>query len=257
MTAEPTLQSYDVLGVQVSVTTLTTASTAIHAWAKDKTSRFVCIRDVHGIMQAYDDPELSELHKSAAMVTPDGMPLVWIGRRAGLPVERTCGPDLMDRVLSDSATSGLRHYFFGGKPGVAERLKAVFEDRYPGLRVVGASTPPFRELTDEELQAVAAEISASGADVVWIGLSTPKQEFLMRRLVAHTSTTLIGVGAAFDFHTGAVKRAPRWIQKAGIESLFRLASEPRRLWRRYLIMAPRFVFLIARQSAGRLLHSRR
>jgi N-acetylglucosaminyldiphosphoundecaprenol N-acetyl-beta-D-mannosaminyltransferase len=234
--------------VPVSVTTLADASARIHAWAGDDKGRFVCIRDVHGIMQAYDNRELAEVHKSAAMVTPDGMPLVWLGQRAGFAVERTCGPDLIDRVLADSAASGLRHFFYGGKPGVAEQLSAVFEARYPGVRIVGARTPPFRELSSAELNETASSMSASGADVVWIGLSTPKQEFLMRRLAALTPATLIGVGAAFDFHTGAVNRAPRWMQKVGLEFLFRLASEPTRLWRRYLIMAPRFVWLIVTRA---------
>jgi N-acetylglucosaminyldiphosphoundecaprenol N-acetyl-beta-D-mannosaminyltransferase len=246
MSAQPnSAASFDVLGVPVSVTTLEQASARIHRWAADDQGRFVCIRDVHGIMQAYDNPELAELHKDAAMVTPDGMPLVWLGKRAGLPVERTCGPDLIDKVLADSASSRLRHYFYGGKPGVASQLKAVFQVRYPGLQVVGAATPPFRELTDEELRALADEIRARDANVVWIGLSTPKQEFLMRRLVPLTSATLIGVGAAFDFHTGAVKRAPHWMQRSGLEFLFRLMREPKRLWRRYLVMAPRFLWLLA------------
>ena len=239
------LAHYDVLGVPVSVTTLSAASALIHAWADDDHGRFVCIRDVHGIMQAVDNPAFAALHQHAAMVTPDGMPIVWLGRRAGLPVERTCGPDLIDRVLADSAASGLRHYFYGGKPGVAEKLKAAFEARYPALQVVGTSTPPFRDLTDQEVSEIAATIQASGAQVVWVGLSTPKQEFLMQRLAPLTSATLIGVGAAFDFHAGLVKRAPKWMQKTGIEFLHRLASEPRRLWRRYLIMAPRFLWLVA------------
>lgn len=246
----PNPGSYDVLGIPVSVTTLTSASQAIHRWARDDVGRFVCIRDVHGVMQAYDNPALSRLHREAAMVTPDGMPLVWLGRRAGLPVERTCGPDLMDRVMADSARSGLRHYFYGGKPGVAEQLRRVFLARYPGLQVVGHCTPPFRDLSDDEVAAVAERLNASGADVVWVGLSTPKQEFLMGRLAPMVSATLIGVGAAFDYHTGQIKRAPRWMQRSGVEFIHRLMSEPRRLWRRYLIMAPRFVWLVARGAHG-------
>ncbi|MDH4386881.1 MAG: WecB/TagA/CpsF family glycosyltransferase [Caulobacter sp.] len=242
---KPGAASFDVLGVPVSVTTLDRASAAIHAWADDGRGRFVCIRDVHGIVQAVDDPRLAALHREAAMVTPDGMPLVWIGQRAGLPVERTCGPELMDRVMAQSPASGLRHYFFGGRPGIAERLKSSFERRYPGVAVVGVETPPFRELADDELSDLAARIACSAADVVWIGLPTPRQEFLMQRLAPRTGVTLIGVGAAFDFHTGAVRRAPPWMQKSGLEFLFRLASDPRRLWRRYLIKAPRFVWMIA------------
>lgn len=244
MTQEKAFATYDVLGVPVSATTLDSASSAIVNWAKDNVGRCVFIRDVHGVMQAQDDAQLMQLHHQAAMVTPDGMPLVWLGRKAGLPVSRTCGPDLMERVLADSPVSGLRHFFYGGKPGVAEQLKSTFESRYPGLDVVRTDTPPFRALTSAELMTVAQEINDSGADVVWVGLSTPKQEHLMHALVPHVKATLIGVGAAFDFHTGAVQRAPHWMRGIGLEWSWRLASEPRRLWRRYLVMAPRFVWLL-------------
>jgi N-acetylglucosaminyldiphosphoundecaprenol N-acetyl-beta-D-mannosaminyltransferase len=237
--------TFDVLGVPVSVTSLADASARIRSWSRDRVGRFVCIRDVHGIMQARSDPALLDIHQRAAMVTPDGMPLVWVGRRRGLPVQRTCGPDLIERLVADGVADGLRHYFFGGKPGVAERLAANFADKYPRLRVVGTETPPFWDLSDTELRELARRIIGSGADIVWIGLSTPRQEFLMDRLVGLTPATLIGVGAAYDFHTGAVKRAPRWMQKSGLEWSFRLVSEPRRLWRRYLVMAPKFVWAMA------------
>ena len=237
--------SYDVLGVPVSVTTLQTASRAIELWARDQVGRFVCVRDVHGIMRSREDAELKALHQDAAMVTPDDMPLVWLGRRAGHAVERTCGADLMEKVLGDSERTGLRHYLYGGKPGVAARLKARFEARFPALNIVATEAPPFAALTADEFLAVAGRIRASRADVVWVGLSTPKQEFLMRDLARLVPATLIGVGAAFDFHTGAVRRAPRWMQKSGLEWLHRLISEPKRLWRRYLVLAPRFVWLLA------------
>lgn len=238
------IESFDVLGVPVSVTTLDSASEVIHRWSEDSTGRFVCIRDVHGIMQAQQNANLLALHYEAAMVTPDGMPLVWIARLRGLPVSRTCGPDLMDRALSDSEASGLKHYFYGGKPGVASELVKRFLAKYPRLHVAGAETPPFNSIEGEELQALASRLAASGADVVWIGLSTPKQEYLMQRLHSLVPATLIGVGAAFDFHSGVIQRAPRWMQHVGLEWLYRLAKEPSRLWRRYLIMAPKFVFTL-------------
>lgn len=244
MTQEKAFQTYDVLGVPISATTLDSASAVIATWAEDDVGRCVFIRDVHGVMQAQDDPVLMQLHHQAAMVTPDGMPLVWLGQRAGLNVSRTCGPDLMERVLADSPETGLKHFFYGGKPGVAEQLKANFQTRFPGLRVVRTDTPPFRSLTPTELVQLAREINDSRADVVWVGLSTPKQEHLMHALAPNVRATLIGVGAAFDFHTGSVQRAPHWMRGAGLEWSWRLASEPRRLWRRYLIMAPRFVWAI-------------
>ena len=236
--------TYDVLGVPVSATTLDRACETIARWGGDDVGRMIFIRDVHGIMQAQGDPELMAMHRRAAMVTPDGMPLVWLGRRRGHPVGRTCGPDLMERVLDQSRETGLKHYFYGGKPGVAARLRTGFQDRFPGLSVVGTDTPPFRPLSEAEVSHVADAIRHSGADVVWIGLSTPKQEHLMQALVDRVGCTLIGVGAAFDFHVGAVRRAPHWMQSSGLEWSWRLASEPRRLWRRYLIMAPMFVWQI-------------
>lgn len=240
--------TYRVLGIPISATSLDIASQVIHEWGEDDRPRFVFIRDVHGVMQAQDHADLRDLHDQAAMVTPDGMPLVWLGKLAGKQVSRTCGPDLMERVLMDSGPSGLRHYFYGGKPGVAEALKAHFTSRVPSLRVVGVGTPPFRPLSSEELKATADMLNASEAQVVWIGISTPKQEFLMRDLAPLVSATLIGVGAAFDFHTGTVTRAPKWMQPLGLEWLWRLASEPRRLWRRYLVLAPRFVWLVLTRS---------
>lgn len=240
--SEP-LAKYFVLGVPVSVVTLELASAAIHCWAEDDVGRMVFIRDVHGIMQAHDDPELLALHHQASMITPDGMPLVWIGKSRGLAVGRTSGPDLFPYLVTQSATTGLKHYFYGGKPGVAEKLKEVFEKACPDARIVKADAPPFRPLTDEELGELAADINASGAHVVWVGISTPKQERLMGRLLPLISATLIGVGAAFDFQSGAISRAPAWMQHAGLEWLYRLGSEPRRLWYRYLVMAPHFVFL--------------
>jgi len=245
VTQDRDFETYDVLGVPMSATTLDSASTAIVRWAGDDKARFVFIRDVHGIMQAKGDEELMRLHEKASMVTPDGMPLVWLGQSAGQRVSRTCGPDLMEKVLLESPRTGLKHYFYGGKPGVAEKLKTGFVARAPGLEVVGVDTPPFRALTPSELENVAADINRSGADVVWIGVSTPKQEYLMDKLAPHLSATLVGVGAAFDFHTGAVSRAPIWMQRTGLEWLWRLSSEPRRLWRRYLVLAPKFVLLIA------------
>lgn len=240
--------TYRVLGIPISATTLDSASQAIHDWGADERSRVVFIRDVHGVVQAHDHAELRALHGQADMVTPDGMPLVWLGKLAGKQVSRTCGPDLMEKVLLDSARTGLKHYFYGGKPGVAEALRTRFVQRAPGLQVVGVGTPPFRPLSPEELRTTADALNTSGAQVIWIGISTPKQEFLIHQLAPLVTATLIGVGAAFDFHTGAVSRAPHWMRPLGLEWLWRLASEPRRLWRRYLIMAPRFVWLVLTNS---------
>lgn len=239
--------TFDVLGVPVSITSVDRSFRALVNWAKDDRGRFVFIRDVHGIMQAQTDERLRQLHYEAALVTPDGMPLVWAGKSRGLPVERTAGADLMMHVLKHSGGTGLKHYFYGGKDGVAEELRDRFSLITPEADIVGVGTPPFRPLTEDELEAVSRDMIAKGANVVWIGISTPKQEFLMGELAKRVPATFIGVGATFDFHTGNVKRAPVWMQKNGLEWLHRLCSEPRRLWRRYLVLAPKFVALMALQ----------
>ena len=247
----PALETYDVLGVPISAVSLDFASQAIRLWAKDGIGRYVCVRDVHGVMQARRNLALRAIHGDGAMVVPDGMPLVWLGWRAGHAVERTTGTDLMEVVVSSSTPSGLRHYFYGGRPGVAETLKRRFETRAPGVAVVGTESPPFHDLSAEEIRAVADRITSSGAHVVWIGLSTPKQEFLMRRLVDLVPATLVGVGAAFDFLSGTIPRAPLWMQRGGLEWLHRLSQEPRRLWKRYLVLGPQFVVLATWQEVRR------
>ncbi|WP_258043157.1 WecB/TagA/CpsF family glycosyltransferase [Sphingomonas sp. NBWT7] len=193
------------------------------------------------------------LHYRAGLVTPDGMPLVWLAQSRGhLEVGRTSGADLVTELCRESPERRLRHYFYGGKPGVADRMAAALQARFPGLQVAGTYTPPFRALTLEEDAEVTAKIVATRPHIVWVGLSTPTQEFWMRDHVDRIpGATLIGVGAAFDFHTGDVQRAPRWMQRIGLEWLHRLASEPRRLWRRYLVLAPKFVTKVAREKLGR------
>jgi N-acetylglucosaminyldiphosphoundecaprenol N-acetyl-beta-D-mannosaminyltransferase len=242
-----------VLGVPVSLVSLAAAVRIIIDWCWAGEAHYVCVRDVHGIMRAQEDPELMALHDGAGLVTPDGMPLVWLARHRGhLEVSRACGADLVTELCAASVKLGLRHYFYGGKPGVAERLAAALKERFPGLQVAGTYTPPFRPLTPDEDAEVTAAIVAARPHVVWVGLSTPTQEFWMRDHVDRIpGATLMGVGAAFDFHTGDVKRAPTWMRSAGLEWLHRLTSEPRRLWRRYLVLAPKFLALVAREEMRR------
>ena len=243
--------SYDVLGIPISVTTLERTAAALRAWAHDDRGRYVGVRDVPSLMAMRDDPKLTLIARGAAMNLPDGMPLVWIGRRRGLAVARSCGPDLMEKMLSEAPQHGLRHFLFGGKPGVSERVTEVFRARAPGARIVGSYCPPFRPLTEAEDATVIRLIRESRADIVWVGLSSPKQDVWMAEHVHALPATLIGVGAAFDFHAGTVRRAPRWMQRTGLEWLHRLVCEPRRLWRRYLILAPRFVWLILRGGGAK------
>lgn len=232
---------YDVLGVGISIVTPDQAVATLLDWARDDQGRFVCIRDAHGVMLARRDPDFAAIHREAAMVTPDGMPIALLGRWRGLPVERTCGPDLMLATMRVSPAHGIRHYLHGGQDGVAAEVARRMKRLCPGLSIVGEETPPFHVPGDEELRELAARIVASGAHIVWIGLSTPKQERLMRRLAPLVGATLIGVGAAYDVHAGAIARAPGWMQRLCLEGVYRFCREPRRLWRRYLVLAPQFL----------------
>jgi N-acetylglucosaminyldiphosphoundecaprenol N-acetyl-beta-D-mannosaminyltransferase len=242
------LPSFDVLGIPISITTPIKTAEIIEAWAQDQTGRFVCVREVPSLMVSIENEDLIALHHKAALVIPDGMPLVWIGKSRGLPVERTCGPDLMDLMIKRSPVSGLKHYFYGGKEGVAKRLVESFQTKYPGCQIVGWECPPFRDLTELEEREMRERIGLSGADVVWVGISSPKQDIWMERHYEALPQTLIGVGAAFDFHTGAIRRAPVWMQKSGLEWFHRLMSEPKRLWSRYLVLVPKFVWLVMRRG---------
>jgi N-acetylglucosaminyldiphosphoundecaprenol N-acetyl-beta-D-mannosaminyltransferase len=237
------LPSFDVLGTGVSVTTPVGAVETLLTWAQDDLGRYVCIRDAHGVMLARQDAELAQIHREAAMVTPDGMPLAILGKLRGLPVDRTCGPDLMLDLFAASRDGQVKHYLYGGGDGIAQELAGKLRARFPGVAITGEETPPFRAIKDGELRDVAARITASGADIVWVGLSTPKQERLMHRLAPLVGATLIGVGAAFDLHAGHMERAPRWMQNLCLEGVYRFFNEPRRLWRRYLVLAPQFLVL--------------
>jgi N-acetylglucosaminyldiphosphoundecaprenol N-acetyl-beta-D-mannosaminyltransferase len=203
-------------------------------------------------MESQRDGELRRIHNEAGLVTPDGMPLVWISRLKGhAQVGRVYGPDLMLVFCEASERQGYRHFLYGGGAGVAELLASRLKERFPGLAIVGTLCPPFRALEPDEDDEVVRCINQARPDIVWVGLSTPKQERWMRAHFGRlTAPVLVGVGAAFDFHAGLKRQAPRWIQRSGLEWLFRLAAEPRRLWRRYLYNNPRFVFLVALQLLG-------
>lgn len=245
-----TLPYTEVLGVPVSALWMERALEELDRWFAERRGGYVIIRDVHGVMRAQSDLELLRIHRRADMITPDGMPLVWVSRQRGRSeVGRVCGPDLLPAVCERTQGRGIRHYFYGGAEGVPERLAAKLRERFPELTIVGTESPPFRPLTEAEDDATVARIRAADPHVVWVGLSTPKQEQWM---AAHASrlpnVVLIGIGAAFDFHVGSVKRAPVWMQRTGTEWLFRLVSEPRRLWRRYLVLGPRFVLRVTLES---------
>jgi N-acetylglucosaminyldiphosphoundecaprenol N-acetyl-beta-D-mannosaminyltransferase len=240
----------DVLGVRVSALNITQALDRIDAWIRSRDPHYVCVTGVHGVMESRRDAALRRIHNEAGMVTPDGMPLVWLARHAGYGhVERVYGPDLMLACCRASIDRGYRHYFYGGSEGVADLLASRLAERFPGLCVAGTCTPPFRELTADEDDEIIGRINASRPDIVWVGLSTPKQERWMHAHVRRLSApVLIGVGAAFDFHAGLKRQAPGWMQRSGLEWSFRLMTEPRRLWRRYLRNNPAFVWAVLLQQ---------
>ena len=241
----------EVLGVRVSALTMADALEIIDGWIAARARSYVCVTGVHGVMECQGDPELLRIHNEAGLVTPDGMPLVWLGRRRGNPrTERVYGPDLMLAACARSLVTGYRHFFYGGAEGVPELLAERLCRRYPGVRVCGTYSPPFRPLTDEEEAEVAERIDAARPDIVWVGLSTPKQERWMAAQRGRLEApVLIGVGAAFDFHAGLKSQAPRWMQRSGLEWLHRLASEPRRLGPRYLVNNPRFIGRLVGEAA--------
>jgi len=234
----------EILGVPVSLTDHRRAAEQVLALVATRRGGFVCVRDVHGIMLARRDPALRDIHREAALVLPDGMPLVHVARLRGhRNIARVAGPDFVDTLADCGRASALRHYFHGGQPGVAERMAANLALRYPGLSIAGISAPPFGEQDEAALAAELQGIRDAAPDVIWVGLGSPRQErWMHRHFHALPGTVLIGVGAAFDFHAGTRRRAPRWMQRATLEWLHRLVCEPRRLWKRYLWIAPGFVW---------------
>jgi len=242
----------NVLGVGISVLNLQSALEAIAGALRDRRRGYICVTGVHGVMEAQEDAVFREILNQAFLCTPDGMPMVWLGRLHGhREMSRVYGPDLMLDVCAWSETSGCRHFFYGGADGVAELLVQQLKAKFPKLEVVGTFTPPFRPLNAAEADALQARLRAGRPDILWVGLSTPKQEKFMAEFLPKLDVTLmIGVGAAFDFHAGRVRQAPRWMQRSGLEWLFRLACEPRRLGGRYLKNNPLFAWKIAGQLSG-------
>lgn len=240
-----------ILGMRVDPTSYQDATAKILSWAERGESRYVCVANVHMVMEAYDDPRFRRMVNESDLVTPDGMPLVWMMRLLGKKgQERVYGPELTLRVLEAAAEKGIPVGFYGSSPEVLENLVNNLRRRYTGLRVVYAHSPPYRELSAQEEEEVVRSIRESGAKILFVGLGCPKQERWMANHKGKIDAVMVGVGAAFDFHAGRVRQAPPWMQRMGLEWLFRLLMEPRRLWKRYAKHNPRFVALAALQLIG-------
>ncbi len=248
--AAPPFGSRRILGMRVDATTYADAARAILDMAESGRGGMTCVATVHMVMEAFDAPDFQRLVNAAELVTSDGVPLVWALRWLGIPrAQRVYGPDLTPVVCREAARRGVPVGFYGGRPEVLDALTRELAARIPGLRIAFAHSPPFAPLSAEEDAALTAAIADSGARVLFVGLGCPKQERWMASHRGRLPCALLGVGAAFDFLAGYKRHAPRWMQRAGLEWLFRLLCEPRRLWRRYAVHNPRFAFHLARQLA--------
>lgn len=248
------LRRSNVLGVEFVAEPLHTVRKAVAEVLSDtrRQTAYLCPSGVHGVIEAHTDPTFKAILNEATFNVADGMPIVFVNRMTGYPdSERAFGPDIMWAILEDSVATGASHFFYGGKRGVAEALARRLEADIEGLVVAGTYSPPFRPLTPEEEDEVVREINSSGADVIWVGLSTPKQERWIARMRDRLNVKLLcSVGAAFDYHTGSIKPAPKLMKALALEWLYRLLQEPRRLWKRYLKIVPAFLFLITLQLLG-------
>ena len=244
----PTLPSAEILGVRVHALNMALALETMASWIETRQPHYICVTPAHSIMDFRRDPELMEIANHSGLTTPDGMSIVWLLRRMGFPqTERVYGPDLLLAACEQGLSLGWRHFFYGGAAGIAEKLSTHLQARFPGLQIAGSYNPPFRPLNNSEKTEVTQMIRAAAPDIIWVGLGTPKQE---RWMAAHVDTlhvpVLAGIGAAFDFLSGSKPQAPRWMQRSGLEWIFRLLSEPRRLWRRYAEY-PYFGWLVAQE----------
>lgn len=242
----------NVLGVGISAIDMEDAIRLSDSLIRKSRKGYVCVTGVHGVIEAQSDKAFRRILNRSLMTTPDGMPMVWIGRIQGQSrMRRVYGPDYMMDMCRFSVARGYRHFLYGGGQGVAVRLATELTRRCPGLQIVGTYTPPFRPLNSTEETELVALVAETKPDVFWVGLSTPKQERFMAHYLDKLDTKLmVGVGAAFDIHTGGIKDAPPWLKRAGLQWLHRLAQEPRRLWRRYLVNNPKFIWNIGLQFLG-------
>ena len=239
------LECFSIADVRVDELSPPKALQILLQWKQDSTRAYAVFCTASSVVAATEDSDVKDAINAAGMVCPDGMPLVWLGRRRGLNVERVYGPDFMTYVF-ETTHGTLNHFFFGGAPGVAEKMAERLRGRFPALSIVGTFSPPM-ELSATEINGEVVDcLNSSSADVIWVGLGHPKQEIWMNRYRPHLQApVLAGVGAAFDFHSGRRKEAPDWMKRSGLQWLHRLLDEPGRLWKRYLVGNTKFLWLVA------------
>ena len=250
--AESESEFANVLGVKVSAINMGCAIDMADRWIAAGNSGYACVTAVHVVMEAQRDRSYLQILNRAAFNLPDGMPLSWVGWFQGRrEMDRVSGPGFMLEMCQLSAERGYRNFLYGGEPGVAEELRESLSRKFPGLQVVGTYTPPFRSLNPEEERELLAQVREARPDIIWVGLGAPKQERFMAQFVDQLQVPLmIGVGAAFDYHTGRLRDCSDWVKRAGLQWLHRLAQDPKRLWKRYLRAIPAFLWHIALQLTG-------
>ena len=243
--------SRNILGMRVDATSHEDAPQRVVQWAREERSAYVCVASVHMVMEAFDSVPFRRVVNGADLVTPDGRPLVWALKALGVKrASQVRGTDLTTHIIEQATREQIPIGLYGGTPELLEKFVRVLKARYPEIQVVCQIAPPFRPLTPEEDEAVIQEIDRSGARILFVGIGCPKQENWMAAHKKHVPAVMIGVGAAFDFHTGRVRQAPSWMQTAGLEWVFRLMMDPKRLWKRYAKHNPRFIGLFLLQLLG-------
>lgn len=256
MTMTVTPPSFKVLGVRVDAVQIPDVVARMCYWIDHRDlGNYVAVTGMHGVMEAQHSPLFKRILDRASLVVADGMPLVWVGRARHFSMQRRVyGPELMETFCRETGDR-YAHFFYGGAPGVAERLGQILHERF-SIRVAGSYAPPYRPLNPDEEQTLLGLLQAARPDVIWVGLSTPRQEAWMERYRDRARVpVLVGVGAAFDFCTGRAKQAPTWMREHGLEWLFRLISDPKRLWRRYLVYGAQFALKVVLELAGMRLFS--
>lgn len=237
---------FHLLGCPVHVLNLQYALNNLINLGATRQKGYIIFRDLHGIIRCQDDPNFLKVHREATLVCPDGMPLVWIGKRRGYKeMGRVYGPDMMRELMNATRDGSASHFLYGGNVGIAEKLKHSLEEQFPGVVILGTYTPPFGPLSAKQEAELKTRVAELKPDFFWVGLGTPKQEFFMNHYLPELDTrVMLGVGAAFDYLSGTVKEPPLWIQRSGFQWLYRICSEPRRLFVRYLKTIPRFIYLL-------------